>query len=616
MTKLFNRLQTAMVLTVLAVCSFVSCVNEDYDISEGIEMDMQLLQNTTIPLGNTGTIAINTLLGDTANGSFFNIADNGDMSLSFGHEVLSQTFTVPEVALDGNGGISARSMTAKLSISDNYTSFPGKELAEILAAQGIDKIYCSTTGEIDHDRNGIHENSPFNIDKELPESVLSIRTINMENGRMNFTFTTTEGAYIHLEKGFVIEFPECISLDLVSDKAAYEIQDGNKVIFTEDVLLSHATPLVLDMKFNGLNGLENMMREVVDDKGETVRYITNEDMIEAYGKVYLLPADYGDAYIPKSPNIMMDIQMSGLKMSSAELIVNMDLEIDDEVIEVGELPEMFTGQGTFVDFYNPIIGFSINNTSPLEMNLNAEISSKTETHTTDIHIGNHCKNGNHETAPVVIPSEAQVEYYFSRQGYHNTTGGQDIALEKLGEIISDMPEMISIHDISVESERKFINVVAGAEYTVNLEFDFSSDLSFGKNLNISFDYDIDLGLDTEALGLENVVLNMNMLNSIPLDLNVHGVAYDGYGNELTSSTMDLALNAGTLDNPVNSPAELSLSTKDSAKEISKLKLHITASSNEEMEGNVLNMEQGLSINDLHLKLPEGLKLDLTSNDAQ
>jgi hypothetical protein len=199
MTKLFNRPQTAMVLTVLAVFSFVSCVNEDYDISEGIEMDIQLLQNTTIPLGNTGTIAINTLLGDTADGSFFNIADNGDMSLSFGHEVLSQTFTVPEIALDGKGGISARSMTANLLISDNYTSNPGKELAEILAAQGIDKIYCSTTGEIDHDRNGIHENSPFNIDKELPESVLSIRTINMENGSMNFTFTTTEGAYLHLE---------------------------------------------------------------------------------------------------------------------------------------------------------------------------------------------------------------------------------------------------------------------------------------------------------------------------------------------------------------------------------------------------------------------------------
>lgn len=616
MIKLFNKLQTAKVLTVLAVFSLVSCVNEDYDISEGIEMDIQILQNTTIPLGNTGTIAINTLLGDTADGSFFNIADNGDMSLSFGHEVLSQTFTVPEVALDGKGGISARSMTANLLISDNYTSNPGKELAEILAAQGIDKIYCSTTGEIDHDRNGIHENSPFDIDKELPESVLSIRTINMENGRMNFTFTATEGAYIHLEKGFVIEFPEYISLDLVSDKAAYEIQDGYKVVFTEDVLLSHAIPLVLDMKFNGLNGLENMMREVVDDKGETVRYITNEDMIEAYGKVYLLPADYGDAYIPKHPDIMMDIQMSGLKMSSAELIVNMDLEIDDEVIEVGDLPEMFTGQGTFVDFYNPIIRFSIDNTSPLEMNLNAEITSKTQTHTTDLHIGNHCKNGNHETAPVVIPSEAQVEYYFSRQGYHNSIGGQDIALEKLGEIISDMPERISIHDISVESERKFINVVAGDEYTVNLEFDFSSDLSFGKNLNISFDYDIELGIDPEALGLENVQVNMNMLNSIPLDLKVNGIAIDDDGNEIPSSSLDLVLNAGTLDNPVNSPAELSLNTAGFTKNISKLRLHIVASSNETMEGNVLNMEQGLSINDLHLKLPEGLKLDLTSNDAQ
>jgi hypothetical protein len=135
-------------------------------------------------------------------------------------------------------------------------------------------------------------------------------------------------------------------------------------------------------------------------------------------------------------------------------------------------------------------------------------------------------------------------------------------------------------------------------------------LSFGKNLNISFDYDIELGIDPEALGLENVQINMNMLNSIPLDLKVNGIAIDDDGNEIPSSSLDLVLNAGTLDNPVNSPAELSLSTKDSAKEISKLKLHITASSNEEMEGNVLNMEQGLSINDLHLMLPDGLKLDL------
>ena len=159
-------------------------------------------------------------------------------------------------------------------------------------------------------------------------------------------------------------------------------------------------------------------------------------------------------------------------------------------------------------------------------------------------------------------------------------------------------------------------MIAGAEYTVNLEFDFSSDLSFGKNLNISFDYDIDLGIDPEALGLENVQINMNMLNSIPLDLKVKGIAIDDDGNEIPSSSLDLVLNAGTLDNPVNSPAELSLNTAGFTTNISKLRLHIVASSNETMEGNVLNMEQGLSINDLHLKLPEGLKLDLTSNDAQ
>ena len=143
------------------------------------------------------------------------------------------------------------------------------------------------------------------------------------------------------------------------------------------------------------------------------------------------------------------------------------------------------------------------------MNLNAEITSQTETHTTDIHIGNHCKNGNHETAPVVIPSDTEVSYYFSRQGYHNTNGGEDITLEKLGEVISDMPKVLSIHDILIESERKFITINANQEYSVDLDFDFSSSLSFGKDLHVTFDYDIDLALNTESLGLNNIVLYMN-----------------------------------------------------------------------------------------------------------
>ena len=420
---------------------------------------------------------------------------------------------------------------------------------------------------------------------------------------------------MHLEKGFVIDFPSFVTIDTKSKNLPYEIHDGHKVVFTEDTMLSYMNPLVLDMKFTRLAGLEEMVNEKKNSSAQTVRFITSNKKIRAYGNVYLMPKDYGDAYIPKSPDLIMDVDMSNLEMTSAEVMINMDLHIDDTVVGIGDLPEMFSGEGTVVDLYNPIIGFSINNNSPLEMNLNAEITSQTETHTTDIHIGNHCKNGNHETAPVVIPSDTEVAYYFSRQGYHNTDGGEDIALEKLGEVISDMPKVLSIHDILIESERKFITINANQEYSVDLDFDFSSSLSFGKDLHVTFDYDIDLALNTESLGLNNIVLYMNMLNTIPLNLNVLGVAIDENGNELNSSVLDITLKAGTLANPVGSPAEISLAS-DSEINISKLRLKITAFSDEQMQGNVLNTEQGLNINDLHIKLPDGVKIDLNNNDLE
>ena len=611
MDKLFNKIQTASVLAGMAVFSLASCVNEEYDISEELDLNVQVLQNTSIPLGNTESIAINTLLGDTADGSsLFNVSDNGDMSLSFGHESLSQTFEVPELALDGKGGISINSMTAYLSIADKYTSLPANKLSEVLAAAGADRIYCSSIIEGGSEVDGINEYSPFNIDKELPESVLSIRSLNMDKAKLTFVFSVTEGAYMHLEKGFVIEFPAYLTLSADEGGLSYEILDGHKVVFTKDAMISFNNPLLLDMKFSSLSELEGMVNEKKNEAGEMMRYITTEDCINAYGKVYILPSDYGDAYIPKSPNVMMDINMSGLSMTSAELMVNMDLDIEDRNIQIGELPELFSSNDVVVDLYNPVLRFKINNSSPLQLNLNAEITSKTAAQTTDIHIGNVCQNGHKLTDPVVIPSSDEVVYYFSRQGKHGANDGADVMLDKLGDIIKQMPESLSIHDVYVEAERKFITIHAGQKYDVNLEFDFSADMAFGKDLKMGFDYDINLGLETGAIGLDNLVLSMNMCNSIPLDLNVKGVALDENGNEIQSTSLDITLKAGTLENPVTTPAEISLSASGSDSTVSKLRLKITASSNEQIQGNVLNVNQGLSINDLSIALPEGVNLYL------
>lgn len=618
MNKLFTKLQVVTLLSVMATFTVTSCVNEEYDLSQGVDMDMQLLQNATVPIGDTGSIGINTLLGDTQSGSsFFNVSESGDLSLSFGSEKLTQTFSVPEVNLSGDGGIKMDSFEISFNIPEKYTEIPANLISRVLAQEGIRVIYCSQYSRpLQKGENGIDQEVPFELDKLLPENILSIRQIDMD-GRLELSFYTSEGSYLHIEEGYVIDFPEFMRLKSNKKDADYEIQNGHTVVFTDDILFSYENPLIIDLSFTSLTGLDNMIHKNVNETtGSVERYITVDSQIKSYGNVYIKPADYGKGYIPSNPMLAMNIESENLSMTSAELMLDMDLEIADKMLEIGQLPDMFTGNGTVVDLYNPVLRFQIDNGSPLQISMNAEITSQCPDHRTDIHIGDHCKNGNKETAPIVIPSEGSVEYYFSRQGFHNNDHGLDVPLEKLGEIITMMPEQLSIHDIVVAAEKKYITVNTNEEYAVSLDFGFDSDLSFGKDLHISFDYDFDLGLSTSTFGMESLVLSMNLVNTIPLDLNLQGIALDERGNEISSASLNIKMNAGTLDNPVTTPSEIRLNASNSELNISKLRLKIVASSNEQMQGNVLNMNQGLSINDLVVTLPDGIKIDLANNSLE
>ena len=268
------------------------------------------------------------------------------------------------------------------------------------------------------------------------------------------------------------------------------------------------------------------------------------------------------------------------------------------------------------------VKFLLDNGSPLDMYLNANITSYSGTHQSDIHIGD-CtpihgdSHSDHATAPVSIAANSEAEYYFSRRGHHDTSNGTDIELEHIGDMIRELPDSIVIHDISVETDDSFVNVVANQNCNVEMEYEFFCPLAFGKDLNISFDYDIDLGFDGESVGIDSLVISMNMVNTIPLDFAITGVALDADGNEIRNASVDLDLDlaAGTLDAPVESPAEVVISTSGLAS-VEKLRLKLTATSSRAMEGKILNTAQGLGINDLHVTLPNGINLDLSSDENE
>ena len=110
-------------------------------------------------------------------------------------------------------GIMAEDAEARFYIYPAYRTMPGNELSEQLIADfGSDIIYYSEEG-ITHDPNESLFLKAINVDmdKELPEKVISVRNIDM-NARLNFLFKVTEGSVIHIAEGLVIDFPDYMVL--------------------------------------------------------------------------------------------------------------------------------------------------------------------------------------------------------------------------------------------------------------------------------------------------------------------------------------------------------------------------------------------------------------------
>ena len=613
MNKLFNSRPVIAFLTVMTAFSFTACVNEEYDISNGIDMDMTLLPNTTIPLGNVPPISISSLLGDTQSASSILKEDrNGNLSLSFGSDRITQSFTMPEVEIGGDGGI---------KFDDNVeVQFIPKYKGLSLGGYKVTDLPPGVPNEIHFSQSqddGKELERSFSIDlhKELPEQIVSIDEVHLD-ARILYKFKVSSGTVLHIAKGFTMKFPDFMVIEKPEVVDNYDIQNG-EVVFIKDTRISEYAPFVLEISFIRMDIPEDAIVSVGKEP-DVVRYIDFKDAsVDVKGDLYLALDDYEGRTIPEMTTLLMDIELQNLRMKSAHVKLDLDIAIEDKEITIGELPEMFTGEGTVVDLYNPILRFNLSNGSPFNMYFNANITSYSQNHKTDIHIGD-CtpyydgdEHDDHATDPVVIYAEDEVEYYFSRRGQHDGTAGTDIMLENIGDMIKEMPESIAIHDILVETDDRFVNIEANKECKVEMEYEFISPLAFGQDLNIAFDYDINLGLDGDMTGLGSIVIDMNMVNTIPLDFTITGVALDDQGKEVkdASVNMNLLLAAGTLDQPVESPTKVVLSTSDMSS-VAALRLKLKANSSKQMEGKVLNTAQGLGINDLHITLPDGITLNL------
>ena len=500
------------------------CVNEQYDLNKGI--DMTIGADVNIRIGDFLKIE------ESENNMIFMDETTGDYYLSFaGKEPFSTTIEVPEINL---GKTQSEKVEVKLDISENaelkdFIGEPiGKDLIDLIGRSKFEYDIPPTT------------QMPIIIDEELPEQVKDIRKINL-NTAINFNFSISEGATSLSD--IVIAFPEFMTVEPAPTQSGVTVNNGHEVSINAPLRIESGKQpsvsiIIKEIDFDkmpvgmGIVSVNGKNRVIIGTDSQPVS-------VDVSGKIKIDLNDFSQ--VPAEVRVIMDISLDQLVVKSAEVKIDASETVEDQNIEVGELPEFLTSNNVVLDVYNPVIRLDVNNGSPLAASLDADINAfigEESTLDSPIHIG---ANGNPGTKPISISPNTDASIFVSRRGEHDNPqpGDIDIAVPAIADLIKTVPEKLTISNIAINADSdSYLSVSPGKSYECSVAYGVSAWMAFGPDLLIEYSTDIkDLnealnpggdgetsgegqeqgGLDYE-IDLRNVEIKFNLHNSIPLNV--------------------------------------------------------------------------------------------------
>ena len=611
------------VLAAWMVIGGVSCVNEQYDLNKGIDMTIGVDANIGVPVGSTEFIGIGDFLKIEESEDNMIVMDEttGDYYLSFaGKEPFSSKIEIPEINL---GTTRSETVTVMLDINDNadlkdYIGMPvGPDLIAQIGRENFEYDIPETT------------KMPITVDEELPEQVKDIRKIQL-NTAIDFNFSMSDGATSL--SGIVITFPNFMTVEPAATQTGVIVNDGHKVSVNNPIRIvaGNENPSVhLIIKEIDFTKMPDGMGIVSD--GDKNRVIIGTS-VDISGKINVNLFDFQQ--IPAEIGVVMDISLDRLDVESAEIRIDANETVEDQTIEVGELPEFLTSNTVLLDVYNPVVRLDVQNGSPFAASIDADINAfigEESTLDSPIHIG---EKGNPGTEPIIINPDTEASIFVSRRGEHDNPqpGDIDIAVPAIADLIKKVPEKLTISNIAIITDSdNYLSVPPGESYECSVAYGVSAWMAFGPDLRIEYSTDIkDLnktlspggggessgeeqgGSDYE-IDLRNVDITFNLHNSIPLNVALKAEPIDVEGNVMEDVEVSLTgdVKAGSAEAPALCPIAVNMkATSESVKSFDGIRITILGTSSEETVGVTLNNKQGIRLTDITAKVSAGATIKL------
>lgn len=631
-----------------------SCVNEAYDLNKGIDTTVNVDGNISMPVGSTGKILIGDFLEIDGNSGL--VTDElGDYSLKISGTPVTESVSLPPVTFPSGDFLEdfdIQPLSLKSTITeavpdfgdyqDQIDSYPLSGMAPVTMDGLLGSETVTSAMDINQDVS------------ELAATVSEIGTIYLDAAiKLSFLFDTGNGqGKITVKKGLQISFPEFIAVGDIPD--IFSSSDSHVLTLNEDISLLSGTPLELgfslkEMDLEMLKTLTGGAEGYIEENGK--RYLRIRQSVEVGHLVLeILPEDFGKTLgdVPETIGFDMGITSGNAVVTGATLVFDPAIDLEDQIIEIGQMPEFLSGENVNLDVYNPVITLKVTNSTPAAVAVSAKLqgydSNGDPVMDNPIEIGT-------ESEPIIIRNlpegkECLTTVYISRRPIEldpvlpADQYALNLVIDNLSGIIASMPEKIAIYDISVvpyhEDGSKYTAVSFSSSenpsYEFGVDYDVNVPLAFGEDLLMKYPYDI-TGLnstfnsDTDEAGnvsihVDRAEIKMTFVNTLPMDMAVEALPIDIDGNVIPSSAgIEVSMSsdgsgqahvsAGTLESPADTPVTISLSAKkDAVKSLDGFRLEITGTSSAATAGIPLNSNQYIQITGMSINFDGGIETEL------
>lgn len=599
-------MRNALLCCVLAVCS-VSCVNEDYDLTKEIDTKMNISGDISAPLGNSELILVGEFLNlDNDDENVLKTDSDGNYYVSVTGSGSAADVYVPSFSIDGalvsDGGF--RASIRRDEVIGRL--FPGTSLSPgdipIPAGASFSQEFAAS-------------DTPLEVSQSVPSEIVDIRELSA-SAYARVTLGTNAGKAV--VSGLTLTFPEYIGIESASGEGCAFDKTSNSLSFSPVEINTTTRTVML-----AISGID--FRKIPAGQGfirSEHRIVLNDAVKLSAFTADLKLGDFGTRMsdLPASLEVNIGVDVPAMSVKDVTVKVSPQINLPDQVVEVGTMPDFLNGAGVILDLYDPMLSVNVDNRSPLALILDADVQSFKGSQTRSVHIGS---AGSAPTSEIRVAADARTEVFISRTGLNAPARAVNVEVPGLSDIMKTVPEKIGISGIGVKASDDYVTVISGNTYSLSYDYAMKAPLAFGNDLNIEYHTDFDGwnetfnpkdGKDSFDMEVKNADVSFDFVNTIPLNLILSAQAIDVAGNVIPGITVSLdgTVPAGSLEKPATKALTLNMKAPAEAmRRLDGIRLNMRAASGSgEYQGVCLNKNQGVRLTDMKLKLQGSVDVEL------